>query len=294
MRCTGYTPPRRALSREEKEKRREETMEKRTRLMIVEDEIEEQNAFVEYLKGQEEIDLVGVTASAAEALKLNDRYRPDVVLLDLELDEGSGLDLAPALAAPERPHNPYVMVTTKVTDKSTQAYLRNYVGFIYEKRLQNYGPEQVIGTVKRMGRFLRGQRLRRGGSLPALSTPGKEEPLEERLLDEIFRELECMGLRRGLMAARCTAWATLFHYKYTGEGKQLFTKDLYPEVGRQVGCTWRSVERNIRNAVKIAWMPANYEQTSARFSHLVKASGAIPTNAQFLDAFVARLRERHR
>ena len=87
-------------------------MEKKTRLMIVEDEVEEQNAFVEYLKGQEEIDLVGVTGSAAEALKWNDRYRPDVVILDLELSEGegSGLDLAPALAAPERPHNPYVMV----------------------------------------------------------------------------------------------------------------------------------------------------------------------------------------
>ena len=119
-------------------------MEKKTRLMIVEDEVEEQNAFVEYLKGQEEIDLVGVTGSAAEALKWKDRYRPDVVILDLELSEGegSGLDLAPALAAPERPHNPYVMVTTKVTDKSTQAYLRNYVGFIYEKRLQNYDPSR--------------------------------------------------------------------------------------------------------------------------------------------------------
>ncbi|MBU5419896.1 response regulator [Acetanaerobacterium sp. MSJ-12] len=270
-------------------------MEKKTRLMIVEDEVEEQNAFVEYLKGQEEIDLVGVTGSAAEALKWNDRYRPDVVILDLELSEGegSGLDLAPALAAPERPHNPYVMVTTKVTDKSTQAYLRNYVGFIYEKRLQNYGPEQVIGTVKRMGSFLRGQRLRRGGSLPAMPAPGAEESLEERLLDEIFRELECMGLRRGLMAARCTAWATLFHYKYKGDDKQLFTKNLYPDVGEQVGCKWRSVERNIRNAIKIAWMPANYEQTSARFPHLVKANGTIPTNAQFLDAFVVRLRERH-
>ncbi|ERI98722.1 MULTISPECIES: sporulation initiation factor Spo0A C-terminal domain-containing protein [Eubacteriales] len=271
-------------------------MENKTRLMIVEDELEEQNAFVEYLRGQEEIDLVGITGSAAEALKWNGRYRPDVVILDLELGEGEGcgLDLAPALAAPEQPHNPYVIVTTKVTDKSTQAYLHNYVGIIYEKRLQNYGPEQVIGTVKRMGRFLRGRRLRQQSGGPSvMPCPGEEESFEERLLDEIFRELECMGLRRGLMAAQCTAWATLYHYQYKGDGKQLFTKDLYPNVGKQVGCKWHSVEHNIRNAIKIAWMPANFEQTGVRFPHLVKASGAIPTNAQFLDAFVARLRERH-
>jgi DNA-binding NarL/FixJ family response regulator len=48
---------------------------------------------------REGVEVVGVASSAAEALQLADELRPDVALVDIDLGEESGLDLARRLAA---------------------------------------------------------------------------------------------------------------------------------------------------------------------------------------------------
>lgn len=45
------------------------------------------------------VDVVGLASSAGEALRLAERRRPDVVLVDVELGEEDGLALARELAA---------------------------------------------------------------------------------------------------------------------------------------------------------------------------------------------------
>jgi CheY-like chemotaxis protein len=64
-----------------------------TRVLIVDDN----KSFLEIVRGlleQEGLSVVGVASTCADALRLFDTLRPDVVLLDIFLGEESGLKLA--------------------------------------------------------------------------------------------------------------------------------------------------------------------------------------------------------
>lgn len=50
---------------------------------------------------QEGIDVVGIASTSEEALQLIEELRPDVILVDVDLGEESGFDVAQRLAAPD-------------------------------------------------------------------------------------------------------------------------------------------------------------------------------------------------
>ncbi|MFB9408249.1 MULTISPECIES: response regulator transcription factor [Dactylosporangium] len=62
-----------------------------------------------------QFDVVGETGSAAEGIRLANLLRPDVVILDVQLPDGSGLDTASALRH-ERPGIGIVVLTTFADD----------------------------------------------------------------------------------------------------------------------------------------------------------------------------------
>src|SRR6185369_8629317 len=68
-----------------------------TRIMIVEDHLIVQEALVALLRARSDLEVVGAAASIREAIPLLDSTRPDILLLDLSLEDGSGLELARSL-----------------------------------------------------------------------------------------------------------------------------------------------------------------------------------------------------
>jgi two-component system nitrate/nitrite response regulator NarL len=70
------------------------------RLLIVDDNAHFLRAAQDMLEGEGMI-VVGVASTSAEALQLTRGLQPDVVLVDVDLGEESGFDLAERLAARE-------------------------------------------------------------------------------------------------------------------------------------------------------------------------------------------------
>ncbi|MES2612112.1 MAG: response regulator transcription factor [Pseudomonadota bacterium] len=71
----------------------------RIRVGVVEDEPEEREAFAEHITAQPDMELVLVATNRAEALALLPRHAVDVLLVDLGLPDGSGLDVIVAARA---------------------------------------------------------------------------------------------------------------------------------------------------------------------------------------------------
>ncbi|MDC8785849.1 response regulator [Roseateles koreensis] len=62
-------------------------------VLIVEDQARFRDAFVLSLSSVRDIRLVGVAADLMQGTRMFDHYRPDVLLVDLDLPGGSGIDL---------------------------------------------------------------------------------------------------------------------------------------------------------------------------------------------------------
>jgi DNA-binding NarL/FixJ family response regulator len=65
-----------------------------TRILIIEDQLIVRDALVSMLRGRPDLQVVGVAASIREGMPLLERTTPSLLLLDLSLEDGSGLELA--------------------------------------------------------------------------------------------------------------------------------------------------------------------------------------------------------
>jgi DNA-binding LytR/AlgR family response regulator len=92
----------------------------RHRCLIVDDEAPAREELRHLLGEVDDVQVVGEAANATEALELIRSVSYDVVLLDVRMPGGSGLDIAAALQ--ELPHPPKVIFTTAYPDHAVEAF----------------------------------------------------------------------------------------------------------------------------------------------------------------------------
>jgi DNA-binding NarL/FixJ family response regulator len=84
-------------------------------VVIVEDDAKFRGAFARLIEATVDMDLIGTAASLAQGFDLMQRRIPDVLLVDLDLPDGSGLDLIRHVA--ERSDSCDIMVITVFGDE---------------------------------------------------------------------------------------------------------------------------------------------------------------------------------
>ena len=122
-------------------------MPKRIDLLVVEDDEATCLAYEEYCKDRDDIFLIGTSAHSIEALKITEEFRPNAVVLDLELTYGSGNGFD-YLMDYDKLHldvRLYVVVVTNNLSQTTYAVVRNMgADFIIAKSQQDYSVEYVV------------------------------------------------------------------------------------------------------------------------------------------------------
>jgi len=89
----------------------------RPRILVVEDSRVMQETLASILRGMEHLELVGVVETAHEAIASCLSLRPDGVILDLQLRQGTGLDVLRAI----KPHRPECRILV-FTDHDTKPF----------------------------------------------------------------------------------------------------------------------------------------------------------------------------
>lgn len=140
-----------------------------------------------YLDLQDDLAVVAEAGSLAEARTLRDAPPPDLVLLDVKLPDGSGLQLIDELRA--LPSEPRVLVLTSFVDDAAvrEAMRRGAAGYL----LKHEGPGSLVDHVRAA---LRGEVPMDPRAVRVLAEP-EHDPLAELTP----REREVLrGIARGL------------------------------------------------------------------------------------------------
>ncbi|MFE4514289.1 response regulator [Kitasatospora sp. NPDC056783] len=118
------------------------------RVIIVDDQAMVRAGFAALLDAQSDIDVVGDAADGAQALEVNGRTHPDVVLMDVRMPVMDGLEAARRLLDPPVPgaHRPKVLMLTTfdVDDYVYEALRAGASGFL----LKDAPPADLIAAVR--------------------------------------------------------------------------------------------------------------------------------------------------
>ena len=91
-------------------------------------------------------DVVGEAGDVAEGLSETQRLQPDVVLLDIHLPDGSGLEAAPQFSGGDPASRVVLISTYDEVDVALASNERGVVGFLPKAELSGTSLAEMLGT----------------------------------------------------------------------------------------------------------------------------------------------------
>lgn len=156
-------------------------------------------------------------------------FSPDLLLLDLMLPGCDGITILESICAMDE--RPVILVVSRIFGFYVQDSLERLgVSYAMQKPCDAVA---VCNRIKELARYPKNQLL----------PPAEEEETVHSMLRVLGFSSKHMGYRCLIDAIRLIA----------AKPNQLYTKELYPQVGKNYGCSWRQVERDIRTAIDSAW-----------------------------------------
>jgi two-component system response regulator LytT len=117
------------------------------KVFIVDDEPLARDELKYLLKRSKQVEIIGEAEGVEDAAELIPKLCPDIVFLDIQLSEDSGLQVAEALKASAHP--PVVVFATAYDEYALKAFELNAVDYI----LKPFDEERIQQTLEKIGRL---------------------------------------------------------------------------------------------------------------------------------------------
>lgn len=254
------------------------------KILIIEDDIDDCNRFVNCIKNREDIELVALTDSDVEGLKYVKLKHPEGIILDLELNNSTtgntdSLEFLSNLKKINLNYEPIVIVTTHVNSKRTYEILhRNGVDLILYKDHPNYSCNYVLN------KFLN---LRKVTTKQSVNTFKEELNESENKISEcIYHELDLIGVTAKLKGRQYIHDAIL--YLIQNPNSNINVIQYLTKIYKKSGNT---ITNGIQNAIIHAWRVSSIEDLTTYYTARVNYETGIPTPMEFIYYYVDKIKK---
>ena len=247
-------------------------LERKIKVLVADAGEEFRHILVEQLESEAGIEVVGETGDGEEALKLAERATPDVLLMDLVLNQADGVEVLQTVA--QREERPKVLVLSSFA-RGSVAELAAAAGADYYMRK----PCRLTAVAERVRQLATLQETE--------ESAGEEEKARnlENIVTAIIHEIGVPAHIKGYQYLREAIIIAVGDMDVINA----VTKILYPEVAKRFGTTASRVERAIRHAIEVAWDRGDLETLQKYFGYTVSNAKGKPTNSEFIAMIADRL-----
>lgn len=245
------------------------------KILIIEDDINDCNAFIECVKQRNDVEIVGITSSDIEGLKYVKTKSPEGIVLDLELNNSTSgntdtLEFLTDLKKLKLTYEPIVIVTTHVNSKRTYDILhRNGADLILYKDHPKYSCNHVLNQ------FIN---LRKEVSIiEETSIEEVFENEEKKISNLIYEELDLIGVTSKLKGRQYIHDAILFLIQ--NENSDISVAQHLTKIHKKSETT---IINGIKNAIIHAWRVSAVEDLLRYYTNRVNPETGIPTTMEFI------------
>ena len=244
---------------------------KKTRLLMIDDNVQLVEAVKEYFKSSDKIEVKYVASDGLEGLKLIEEHDDyDVVVLDLVMPNKDGLWVLEQIK--EKGLDKKIIVETSYNAMDVIRQVSEYGVQYYLLK-----PFDLEDLEKRI---LQLDNKKEGKSIDLASN---------NIKSSITKTLHDLGIPSHIKG-----------YQYIRDGVEIIfdrpdiiggiTKELYPELANKFETTVSRVERAIRHAIEVSWNRGDWDLMEEIFGHSVDIDKAKPTNSEFMVTIADKLR----
>lgn len=253
------------------------------KVLLVEDDEIECAIYKEIIKNKEDIKLVDSTNSSKEAIKYVKNYKPDAVILDLELTngEGSGFEFIEDLKKLKLNKRPKIVVTTNIYSDSVYNFLhKNKVDFIFYKNQVNYSHNNVLDILLLLNEYEEQNKLEK------IELDNNSE--NEKLSNLINNELDLIGVASHLKGRKYLFDSIQFIIQNSENEENVSIIQFLVNKYKRSNST---ISRAMQNAILHAWRISSLEDLTALYTARINYETGVPTPTEFIYYYADKIKK---
>ena len=257
-------------------------MTKSMRILIIEDDVNDCNNFINSVKNRNDIEIVGMTDSDIEGLKYVKSRHPEGIILDLELNNSisgntDSLGFLSELKKLNLNYDPIIIVTTHINSKRIYNMVhKNGADIILYKNHPRYSADYVLN------KFIS---LREITPQRTIETLKEEiEDNKKRISDCIVRELDLIGIPAKMVGRKYVHDAILYLIENKGDNTNVirYLTNIYIKSAN-------TITNGIQNAIIHAWNKTAVDDLLEYYTARVNPETGIPTPMEFIYYYVEKI-----
>lgn len=251
------------------------------KLLLIEDDTNECNIYKEIAAKRADIGFVAMTNSNVEAMKLFETYAPEGIILDLELNQGTGtgFDFLEELNKLNLKDKPKIVVTTNICSDSVYEFLhKNNVDFIFYKKQTNYSQEKVINTLLLLGEYTNNNE----------KTVKQNEIYGNKIFSKINKELDLIGVSNHLQGRKYLYDAIKYVIEDEETASKITPVQYLSKIYKKNNST---ISRAMQNCIIHAWRVSPLEDLTTYYTAKINYETGIPTPTEFIYYYADKIRK---
>ncbi len=240
----------------------------KTKILILDDNDLQRSKLQSVFSNQEDIEVVGNTNDGFEGLKLILDLKPNVIVMDMVLQNYDGFELLEKIKNGCGEDRPKILVLSSLKGE-------DFASKALELGANYYMVKPVMDEVliKRVKALTETQEVENKVS----ATKANNRALDEKITN-VFLTVGIPAHIKGYQFLREAVKMAVSEPQVINS----ITKQLYPSIASKYSTTASKVERAIRHAIEVAWNRGRIENINALFGIKVYNSNEKPTNGEFI------------